>query len=241
MTSASDTTTSTACEARIDAKFAEDRNVPGRRMLKITITTTQAIGSASASNDFPESTERRRRVRRWRVLAGGRGDLLIGRHARTLPSIHRCRPRRHRCVGRAAQAVLGYPFLRHVRAGEEPDEAAAGDHADPVADRGQLLVVGAGADRRRGGGGGPDHRPDLLPRTDVDALGGLVEQQHPGLDLLPLGHHRLLLVATRRTSRSPGRAARAARRTRPSAPARCGRGRSAAACRRGSSGPAPAG
>ena len=36
---------------------------------------------------------------------------------------------------------------------------------------------------------------DLLARADVDALGGLVEQQHRGLDLLPLGEERLLLVA----------------------------------------------
>ena len=63
MTSASDTTTSTAWEARIEAKFAEDRNVPGRRTPKMTMTTTQAIGSASASSDFPDSTERRRRGR----------------------------------------------------------------------------------------------------------------------------------------------------------------------------------
>ena len=44
--------------------------MPGRRTLKITMTTTQAIGSASASNDLPDSTERRRRLRRWRVAPG---------------------------------------------------------------------------------------------------------------------------------------------------------------------------
>src|SRR6478735_223659 len=151
MTSASDTTTSTACEARIEAKFAEDRNVPGRSAPKMMMTTTQAIGSASASNDFPDSTERRRLPVAPSGSAGS--ACVVGltcwsdvmREPSAVPSSTAAVRGRHRCARRAAQAVLGYPLFRHVLAGQEPDQAAAGDHADPVTDRGQLLVVGAGA------------------------------------------------------------------------------------------------
>ena len=109
-------------------------------------------------------------------------------------------------------------FVTSAPASSLHDPAAAEDeHA--VADRGELLVVGARADDddaallRRGA----DQLEDLLARADVDALRRLVEQQQPRLGLQPLREQRLLLVAAARARRRAATGRSAARRTRPSA------------------------
>ena len=99
------------------------------------------------------------------------------------------------------------------------DDAAAAEDEHPVADRGELLVVGAGAEDvhaallRRG----RISCEDLLPRADVDALGRLVQEQQPRLGLHPLRQQRLLLVAAGERAVRRARVAAGARRTRASA------------------------
>ena len=75
-------------------------------------------------------------------------------------------------------------------------DAAAAQDEDPVARVRHLLGV-AGHQQHRGAvaGGLADQGVDLGPGADVDALGGLVEQQHARLAAQPAGQHDLLGVA----------------------------------------------
>src|SRR3954452_4388193 len=76
-------------------------------------------------------------------------------------------------------ALLDDPLLRHVSSDELTPDAAPPEDDHAVAERSQLLVVGARAHHvhsailRRGA----DQLVDLLPGTDVDALRRLVEQK----------------------------------------------------------------
>ena len=57
-----------------------------------------------------------------------------------------------------------------------------------------------------GVGQAPDQLVDLAAGADVDAAGGLVEQQHPAVAQQPPGEHDLLLVAARERAHRPGHA-----------------------------------
>ena len=62
--------------------------------------------------------------------------------------------------------------------------------------------------RRRLVGQRADQGVDLAARPDVDAAGGLVEQQHPAVAQQPPGEHDLLLVAAGQGADRPGHAGR---------------------------------
>src|SRR5262249_31782650 len=111
-------------------------------------------------------------------------------------------PSRHdpgRLTGHRRVALLDDPVLRELGPDELAPDPPAPEHDHAIADRRELLVVGAGADdvhaaflRRTA-----DQLVDLLAGADVDALRRLVQQQEPRLGLEPLREQRLLLVAAR--------------------------------------------
>ena len=82
------------------------------------------------------------------------------------------------------------------------DDPPAVENEDPVADRRQLLVIGACAERRRALF--PRiryHGKHLRPRADVDALGRLIEQDQPRPGLKPFRQEHLLLIAAAQRSK----------------------------------------
>ncbi len=76
------------------------------------------------------------------------------------------------------------------------DDLALADDQDPVGETEHLLdLAGDDHDGDAAVGERPDQLVDLGAGADVDAAGGLVEQQHPAVAQQPSGQHDLLLVA----------------------------------------------
>src|SRR5829696_1165454 len=82
--------------------------------------------------------------------------------------------------------------------GEFTGDATLGEGVHAIGDAEELGQLRRDHDDALALGGEPvDDRVDLVLRTDVDAAGGLVEDEHVGVGVDPLRQHDLLLVAAR--------------------------------------------
>ncbi len=87
------------------------------------------------------------------------------------------------------------------------DDLALADDEDPVGETEHLLdLAGDDHDGDAAVGERPDELVDLGAGADVDAAGGLVEDQHPAVAEQPAGEHDLLLVAARQGADGAGHA-----------------------------------
>ena len=87
------------------------------------------------------------------------------------------------------------------------DDLALADDEDPVGETEHLLdLAGDDDDGDAAVGQRPDELVDLGAGADVDAAGGLVEQQHPAVAQQPAGEHDLLLVAAGEGAHGAGHA-----------------------------------
>ena len=93
------------------------------------------------------------------------------------------------------------------------DHPALADDEDPVGEAEHLLdLAGDDHDGDAAVGEGADELVDLAAGADVDAAGGLVEQQHPAVAQQPAGEHDLLLVAAGQGAHGAGHTGRGGRR-----------------------------
>src|SRR5579883_2130114 len=93
-------------------------------------------------------------------------------------------------------ACLGDRRLAYLIAGEFADDYAAGEDEHPIADGGELLVIGAGA--KDGGaliGGFGDRCEDLRSGADIHPLSGLIQQDEARGQLKPFRQQHFLLIA----------------------------------------------
>src|SRR6266545_659913 len=102
------------------------------------------------------------------------------------------------CLSRIRSHVTHEPFLARVRPGELVGDHALGECVDPVAQAEELGQLGTDDEHALPLLGEVlDDAVDLELGSDIDAAGGLVQDQQPRLGVHPFAEHDLLLVAAR--------------------------------------------